>query len=401
MSMKNQEQLFSSNPELNKHIHNPSLVIIHNTLEDGANEETIGFEVRNAINNNIRIASCEFKKDYIFDKEKMTLKIARTFNKSFTLDRQTNAIFRGGIMSKSEYCKFYDECLDNGLRLVNNPEQSEFVQSFEAYYPYIESFTFRSVVVNPDFDIIDIFTYPEIRKKFKEMIGTVMLEQKWENTFVRFDNMSLKNEARLQTIYLNDELSKCNQSEHVDYIAANVISTFDDIDRYINLIIDGMNINDMNYGHNFMFHFPLILREYKKPKYIQGLANQENILRRVSNEYRTFVYKGEVVDVASYWTKRIKFDDDIRLSINDRIEDVRYLSQQAAENISKAPNAPDFYSLDVLELSNGTLKVVEINEGQNSGIYSSYLDKFYRGFGEDINLVTKLALSKTALSHAH
>ncbi|MEI7918433.1 MAG: ATP-grasp domain-containing protein [Candidatus Saccharibacteria bacterium] len=393
--MRSQERLAVPNPEANKYVHNPSLVIVHNALEVGDDdEETIGFEVRNAINVNKNIASCEVRQAYVVDDEKMTLSINRTFNKQYTLDRQADAIFRGGIMNQGTYRKFYDECLNNGLKLINSPEQSEFVQSFDSYYPYIKPFTFESVVIKPDFDVVDIVAHPEKRKKLQVMMGAVMSDKKWANTFVRFDNMSLKNEARFQDRFQNDESSADNQLGFVDNIAANVISTADDINSYINLIMSGLN-----YGHKYRFHFPLVLREYKKPKYIQGTTRLDNTLRRVENEYRAFVYKGEVVDTASYSIKSMKFEDDVIQLINKGIEKARNISQQTAINVAKAPNAPDFYSLDVLELSDGTFKVVEINEGQNSGIYSSYLDKFYRRFGKDINPVTKSALSKTALSH--
>jgi hypothetical protein len=391
--MTNLEKLSEANPEIYKHVHNPSLVIVHNALEKSDSEETIGFEVRNAIKVNPRIASCELKSKFVVNDVDRTAKMVRSLNKSFTADRQTDAIYRGGIMGIDSYRKFYNECLDNGLKLINNPEQSEFVESFDKYFQYIKPFTFDSVIINPDKDVENMVSCPENRKKLKAMISNVMTQQNWAKTFIRFDNMSLKNVVGSIPNYFDEEMDD-SESRRIDKITANVVSNPDDIDGYITSVLYGLE-----FGRKYHFHFPLVLREYKEPKYVQGRSiSDDNAIQRVANEYRTFVYKGEVVDVASYWTKSLKFDDETITRINDRISDVRRISQLAANSISTAQHAPGFYSLDVLELPDGTLKVVEINDGQNSGIYSSYLDKFYRRFGKDINTSTKKSLSKIALS---
>lgn len=101
----------------------------------------------------------------------------------------------------------------------------------------------------------------------------------------------------------------------------------------------------------------LVIREYVPLRtFMLGINDLP-----ISNEYRFFVCNGKILSGGYYWSNYI---DDLPEKPN--IEDVPL--DFINEIISKIGNNCNFYTLDIAEKANGGWILIEINDGQMSGL---------------------------------
>lgn len=88
----------------------------------------------------------------------------------------------------------------------------------------------------------------------------------------------------------------------------------------------------------------------------------------ITNEWRIFFYKGEVVDFGYYWGSTL---DNQSLALNaydDFVKNGLEFAKIAANNIKEFTN---FFVIDVAKTQKGNWLIVELNDGQQSGLNNS------------------------------
>ena len=97
----------------------------------------------------------------------------------------------------------------------------------------------------------------------------------------------------------------------------------------------------------------------------------------VSREFRVFVMKRRVLCGAFYWS-----------SFTSQLSSVPQFSEVPRdfldEAISRVGDSADFYALDVAKTAAGDWTVVELNDGQMSGLSCNDVDAFYRNLAESL-----------------
>ena len=367
----------------------PSVVLIHRPFSneprpDRLPEETTKYELERAAERNPSILLCEAvpptRIDELQARREGAEKPLWKLDASFPKRKPVEAIYRDGALTGEDYALFYKSCREHGLQLPNTPEQVNFVTSFAKVYPYLAPFTFKSVIFDPGYSVFEAAMMGKA-EQFRTDLKELIAKQPWDKTLLRFDERSLKNVP-----YFNDPFKLAHEKgTRRPKLRARAVHNIidratmvDDIDGFTQVLA-----NSLHYTYMYNFDFPLIVREYGEPTFITGTAKARNGRTKavtVPNEYRTFAYKGNVVDVASYWSNRLALSDETRAHIRSKLEPVRQLSQAAVTALAEVPDMASFYTFDVLELADGSLKAVEVNEGQGSGIYSSALDDFYASF---------------------
>lgn len=91
----------------------------------------------------------------------------------------------------------------------------------------------------------------------------------------------------------------------------------------------------------------------------------------ITKEFRFFVLGGKVISGAFYWSSHVA-DLDVVPSADD--VPAEFLN----EAIKKIGNRANFYALDVAQTEDGRWIVVELNDGQMSGLSCNDPDVFYR-----------------------
>lgn len=95
----------------------------------------------------------------------------------------------------------------------------------------------------------------------------------------------------------------------------------------------------------------------------------------ISDEYRFFVCDGQILSGGFYWSSCI---EDIG-SRNGGYPDVNMVPRDFLKTvIERIGNKTRFYALDVAQKDNGEWTVIEINDGQMSGLSENKADDVYR-----------------------
>lgn len=94
-----------------------------------------------------------------------------------------------------------------------------------------------------------------------------------------------------------------------------------------------------------------------------------------SNEWRFFYYKGQLVSYGYYWASA---EGEVCARAQMTAEGLEFAAKVAAV----AAEHVDFYVLDVAEKEEGGWVLVEINDGQQSGLSNNDADVFYRRLRE-------------------
>jgi len=91
----------------------------------------------------------------------------------------------------------------------------------------------------------------------------------------------------------------------------------------------------------------------------------------MTNEWRCFFYKGKLIDYGYYWSI---LDDLTKINEKDFEETGLFFAHSAAQIIK---NYTNFYVLDIAKDITGKWWVVEVNDGQMSGLSTIPIERFY------------------------
>lgn len=111
--------------------------------------------------------------------------------------------------------------------------------------------------------------------------------------------------------------------------------------------------------------------------YIREFVNFKTLMRNVvndrpvTNEFRVFVYKKQILAGGFYWSDYV---DDLQEKPSFSSVPKEFLQKVIAKVGDNIP----FFTVDVAQLENGEYQVVEINDGQMSGLSECNPDELYK-----------------------
>lgn len=234
----------------------------------------------------------------------------------------TPAIWIGFIPIFQRYVDLYEAAIKKNVKLVNSPDEHQRVMEFDRFYPKISDLTPKSIVIDGG-DTLD-----EIAKNIAFPVfvkGTIKSDKdKGWDAVTAFDIGSLK------------------------------------------------KIVQQGFANTLRSRGKVIIRQLVK---LRTVATDPNGFP-IGREYRAFVYQNKILDYGFYW-------DQYRDSFPLLDEDKRAIEKLIIE-VSHRLQVP-FMSVDVAQLETGEWIVIEVGDGQFSGL--SQIDPLAL-WSKLVNLVT-------------
>lgn len=222
-----------------------------------------------------------------------------------TYDEPILGIWVGVIPTVEHYQAVFHSALKKNIQLVNTPQQHQFAMEFDHFYPHLEDLTPKSIIIESLSDI------PTTSSKIDFPV------------FVKGSVKSNK-DGGWSAVVAND----------IDELTILAEKIFSNIHRSRGKVI---------------------IRELIDLKTVATDPNGFPIGR----EYRAFVYKGVVLSYGFYWDE---YDDPEKLSGADK-QAFKNLLQETAKRV----DVP-FLSIDIGQRANGAWIIIEIGDGQFSGL---------------------------------
>ena len=104
----------------------------------------------------------------------------------------------------------------------------------------------------------------------------------------------------------------------------------------------------------------------------------------VTNEWRFFVYKNKIISSGYYWSSFPEYESEYfkRLGLKFNNEAPLEAKDLVQEAINRVGDKCNFYVVDVAEKLDGSWTVIELNDGQMSGISMNDPMKLYSGLSQ-------------------
>lgn len=244
-------------------------------------------------------------------------------------------VYRGWMMSPDMYKKFYELLSDRGIILINSPDEYNRYHLLPEWYNDFKNDTPFSIW-NESGNI------KEIMEKAEGL----------EGAFIVKDYVKSRKHEWYDACFIKD-ISENKEAERV-------------IGNFINRQAD-----DMVGG--------VVLRKFEKLKSVGVHADSKMPL---SQEYRVFVYVGKILCIDNYWTE----DTDIDISDEEYV----WIESIAGKIES------NFVTIDIARKSDGRLIIMEMGDGQISGLQQISPEGFYRAFeGQDRDNLYSIETVKT------
>ncbi|MCR6641623.1 MAG: ATP-grasp domain-containing protein [Sporocytophaga sp.] len=257
------------------------------------------------------------------------LKNEKDVNKSLRLvetqPESTKAIYRGWMLSSSDYEIFYNALKEKNIELINSPEQYTSCHYLPNSYKWIEGYTPRSIWTNvsSDFKIDDVL--PTISNEF----GTDPIIVK---DFVKSNKHSWK-----ESCFIPDASDREQ--------ARKVITNF--------MRFQGKDLIE-----------GLVFRKFED---LEFLTEHSKSGMPLTKEYRLFFLRGNLISVFQYW------------------DEGDYQSEQPPLDnfITVAKNIDsNFFTMDIAKKKDGSWIIMELGDGQVSGVPdNAKLLEFYEMLG--------------------
>lgn len=222
-----------------------------------------------------------------------------------TFDNPVLAVWTGFIPLYERYEAIYKAALKKNIHLVNTPQQFQTAMEFDKFYPLIEHLTPKSVILEADDNIDNV---------------TATLDFP---VFVKGTVKSNKDKGWSAVVAQNEE--------------------------------ELLQLIQVHLQHSYRSKGKVIVRELAS---LKKLAQDPNGFP-ISREYRVFVYQGEILDYGFYWDEY----EDTGISAKELERAIKHIVSQVAEQV----DVP-FFSLDIGQLSSGEWIVIELGDGQFSGL---------------------------------
>lgn len=233
-------------------------------------------------------------------------------------------IYRGWMMSPSNYEILYFELLKRGIRLINTPENYKYCHYLPEAYDVIKEHTPKTVWVQKEESGIP---FKKLHNQIKEF-GTL-------------------------PVIVKDYVKSCkHQWNDACYVHdAADLSNFDRVVR--NLIhIRGED-----------FEGGIIVREFVE---LEFLSRHPKSKMPLSKEFRLFFLRHNLLKVFNYWEEA---------DYHDEMPPEEQISKfvEVAKKIES-----EFFTMDIAKTAEGEWVIIELGDGQVSGLpYNSDLNSFY------------------------
>ena len=228
-------------------------------------------------------------------------------------------IYRGWMMKPKMYRTFYDLLKEKGIILINSPEEYERYHTLPGWYQEFADRTPKSIWEEQGHvdSILDMST-------------------SLEGSYIVKDYVKSRKHEWYDACYIPDITDREK--------ASKVIHTF--VKRQADALVGG-----------------IVLRKFEKLKQI---GFHEKSKMPISEEYRVFVYAGKVLIADNYWNNDLKvdFSEEELVWINEIAQKVR----------------SNFVTVDLARREDGTLMIMELGDGQVSGLQEISEKEFYYCF---------------------
>nr|WP_314100070.1 ATP-grasp domain-containing protein [uncultured Lachnoanaerobaculum sp.] len=228
-------------------------------------------------------------------------------------------IYRGWMMSLNMYENFYKLLFERGIQLINTPKEYAKYHLLPGWYKDFESSTPFSA-------------WSESR----DIADALRLTDGLEGAFIIKDYVKSRKHEWYDACFIKDIRDKEN-TERV-------------INNFINR--QGSNLEG-----------GVVLRKFES---LKSIGNHKDSSMPISEEYRIFVFKGEVLIADNYW------NDSGELNIT---EDEYTLIESIISKIESS-----FITIDLARKTDGNLIIMEMGDGQVSGLQQMDEYEFYGAF---------------------
>lgn len=232
-------------------------------------------------------------------------------------------IYRGWMMKPELYRTFYKKLEERGILLINTPEEYERYHMLPGWYDDFKEYTPKSVW---------------------ETQGTVEsamhLTRGLEGSYIVKDYVKSRKHEWYDACFIKNIADKKNTE--------SVIRNF--IERQESDLVGGV-----------------VLRKYEK---LVPAGFNEKSGMPLSEEYRVFVYAGRVMMIDDYWDtgKKAALSAEEKTWVESLVDKIK----------------SNFVTIDIARCEDGKLIVMELGDGQVSGLQQIDPQDFYRAFNPEI-----------------
>ena len=228
-------------------------------------------------------------------------------------------IYRGWMMSPNMYENFYNLLLERGIQLINTPKEYAKYHLLPGWYK--------------DFERCTPFSIWSESKNIQD---------------------ALKLTDGLEGVFIIKDYVKSRKHEWYDACFIKDIRDKENTERVINNFINRQGSN---------LEGGVVLRKFES---LKSIGNHKDSGMPISEEYRIFVFKGEVLIADNYW------NDSGELNIT---EDEYTLIESIISKIESS-----FITIDFARKTDGNLIIMEMGDGQVSGLQQMDEYEFYGAF---------------------
>ena len=228
-------------------------------------------------------------------------------------------IYRGWMMSPNMYENFYNLLLERGIQLINTPKEYARYHLLPGWYKDFESSTPFS-----------------IWSESKNIEDALRLTDGLEGAFIIKDYVKSRKHEWYDACFIKDIRDKENT------------------ERVINNFINRQSSN---------LEGGVVLRKFES---LKSIGNHKDSGMPISEEYRIFVFKGEILIADNYWN----YSGELNIT-----EDEYTLIESIISEIESS-----FITIDLARKTDGNLIIMEMGDGQVSGLQQMDEYEFYGAF---------------------
>ena len=228
-------------------------------------------------------------------------------------------IYRGWMMPAHMYELFYNLLLGKGIQLINSPKEYAKYHLLPGWYSDFEGLTPFSV---------------------------------WNES--RDIGAALELTEGLEGVFVVKDYVKSRKHEWYDACFIKDISDKEDTFRVINNFINRQGSN---------LEGGIVLRKFES---LKSMGRHKDSGMPISEEYRVFVFKGEILISDNYWSD----NEEVNISEDEYIW-IESISGKIESN---------FVTIDLARKTDGKLIIMEMGDGQVSGLQQIDAYEFYGAF---------------------
>ena len=228
-------------------------------------------------------------------------------------------IYRGWMMSPNMYENFYNLLLEGGIQLINTPKEYAKYHLLPGWYK--------------DFERCTPFSIWSESKNIQD---------------------ALKLTDGLEGVFIIKDYVKSRKHEWYDACFIKDIRDKENTERVINNFINRQGSN---------LEGGVVLRKFES---LKSIGYHKDSGMPISEEYRIFVFKGEILISDNYWSE----NEEVNIS-----EDEYLWIESMASKIES-----NFMTIDLARKTDGKLIIMEMGDGQVSGLQQIDAYEFYGAF---------------------